>query len=130
MEKLFKEIYHFQKDHKITIPSDYIYVLLNFVQEFNHQNEKEFNVKENVYDPVRFGGFYDLVSIKEYNIEYKESKEPFINRFLVIGHLEGNHTLLIGNTISEMNQIWIYYPDYDELFFRNESIFEFVKELK
>lgn len=130
MEKLFEELFRFQKEQKIIVPSDYIYALLNFPQQFHHQAGKLFNVKKGIFDPVQFGGFYDLNLIKEYNIDYKNLKEPFIERFLAIGHLEGNHTLLIGNTVSELNQIWIYYADYKSLFFRNESIFDFIKELK
>ncbi len=130
MEKLFEELFLFQKEQKLTVPSDYIYALLNFPQQLKHHDGKLFNIKKDVYDPIQFGGFYDLNLIKEYNIDYKKSKEPFINRFLAIGHLEGNHTLLIGNTAAELNQIWIYYPDHESLFFRNESIFEYIKELK
>lgn len=125
----WEEIRYIQKSGSFMLPSDFIYVALNYNScSIAHDSDEIVKVKLINGDFDFFDIFQDVREISEEMsiLEIYEESDNLIlrNQFLPIVQTGSRAVFLIGNTIENLNEIFYFSPVYDSITERNYSLFK------
>lgn len=128
-----KEIRLFQREKNIILPSDYVFLLLNY-NEFNLANDK-FGIILSEDNQAISGLHLPISSLDSFKLSYnhKEGYEDFyhgdVSEYFCIASLLYQGALLIGHTPENQNKIYLDLPtEYDEVQFLADNFFEFIND--
>lgn len=119
------DLRYIQSKYRFVIPSDYVFVLLNY-------NGLTFNYPKVISIQGEFAIMFDNLLTLEWLIaelqKGREEKESYIGSFIPIGYTSSQHIILIGNCMEHLNKIFIYDVENGENIFQCDSIFIFLNE--
>ena len=133
--RTLKEIRDFQTTHKIILPSDYVYILMNF-NEFVLSNDHYGAIMSDdgeeltgIASPV-----FSLEDFHRTNLNWTEEMSSYYNfstdKYFFLADLHFNGALLIGNNKGNLNQIFIDLPqENDDVIKVANHFFHFVNDI-
>lgn len=124
-------IHNCQRMHNIVIPSDLVFMLLNFNGFRATKGGWEFSIdrKNPISELDSFLTLKWLVQeyISDQNFFVDAKTNGYCDKFLKIALTHSPFAILIGTTKENLNEIYCYNFDEHELIYICESIFEFIE---
>lgn len=122
------ELNRIQRENKIIIPSDLIFLLLNTDGlKLKAGYEITLNKIEPIVEIADIFNIEWLIKERGYDLE-DESIVSYTNDYLKIANTFSQDRVLIGINKENLNQIFLYCHDDDEIIKVCDSIFEFINE--